>query len=127
MILSLHCLTISSVGVKRRLTPVVQLTLPRELIHAVDRWAAREGRRRLGERMSRSQAVRELLVFALETKQPVHLYRLGEEPKAEDVDLSPRQRIAMIGELTRDAYQMKGEPVVSGIRRDVVRVVRRGR
>ena len=110
------------------LTPVVQLTLPRELIDAVDGWAARDTRRRLGARMTRSQAVRELLVFALGTKQPVRVFRLGEEPPEDDAAaLTPQQRIAMMGGLAEDAYQMKGEPVVPGIRRDVVRVVRRGR
>src|SRR5438874_2090999 len=113
----------------RRVTPIVQLTLPAELVHVLDRWAERESRRRLGARVTRSQAVRELLAYALKARQPVRAYRLGEEPAVDEetARLSPEERVAMIGDLSITAYEMGGKRVVPGIRRDVVRVVRRRR
>lgn len=108
---------------------MVQLTLPSELVSAVDAWALREARRRLGMRVTRSQAVRELLTFALGEKQPVRMYRLGEEPAIDEqtARLTPTERVDLVSALTRDAYELRGEDVVRGIRRDVVRLGRRGR
>lgn len=113
----------------KRLTPVVQLTLPTELVTAVDSWARGEGRRRHGARVTRSQAVRELLTFALGIKQPVRLHRLDDEPLVDEqtARMSPSERVELVAELSRDAYELKGADVVSGIRRDVVRIGRRGR
>jgi hypothetical protein len=112
---------------KKRVTPVVQLTLPTQLVRAVDGWARREGRRRMGARVTRSQAVRELLTAALRAAEPVSLYRLGKEPPIDEATarLTPTQRVELISELTREAYALKGEDVVPGIRRDVVRLGRR--
>lgn len=73
------------VAPKRR-TPVVQMTLPTELLHAIEAWAAAESVRRHGARITRSQAVRELCVAALEAQaalepsRRVRMLRMDEEP-----------------------------------------------
>jgi hypothetical protein len=53
--------------------------------------------------------------------------KLG-EPEANDwLATTPEQRLAAVWELTRTAYAFKGEdPGDARLRRDVVRVVRRG-
>jgi hypothetical protein len=60
----------------------------------------------------------------------VRKYKLGEEPRIdpEIVALTPGERIDMVWELTKNAWAFK-EPGwrESRLRRDVARVVRRGR
>jgi hypothetical protein len=120
---------------------VVQLTLPSNLVRNIDRWAEVEGRRRHGARVTRSQAVRELCAFALDhlaaiapietspSKRTVRVYRLGEEPQYDDQteNMTPEERVALVSDLSLDSYAMRGDHVVPGIRRDVVRIVRRWR
>jgi hypothetical protein len=56
----------------------------------------------------------------------VKKYKLGEEPPDDLSDLTPAERIAMVWEITKNAWAFK-EPGFreSRLRRDVVRVVRR--
>ena len=89
--------------------------------------------------MSRSQAVRELCGFALDRMdsstqaapagRTIRVFRLGEEPPEDDaLEAMPLgERVALVSELSLAAYAMRGDDVATGIRRDVVRVVRRGR
>lgn len=57
----------------------------------------------------------------------VRVSKLGEESDDDVKFLSPSERLLMVWDLTRTAWTFKGEPVESRLRRDVVRVVRRGR
>ncbi|MFN2421855.1 MAG: hypothetical protein ABR527_10865 [Gemmatimonadota bacterium] len=56
----------------------------------------------------------------------VRVFRLGEEPD-DYAAFSPGERLAMVWELTRQAWTFKeGKEPESRLRRDVVRVIRRG-
>lgn len=111
------------------------MTLPRAMISAIDRWAKQESQKRLGSRVSRSQAVAELCQYALEVRgrpssagdRTVRIYRLGEEPSQDSGSgaLSLPEKVALTSELSLAAYQMRGENVDRGIRRDVVHLERR--
>jgi hypothetical protein len=60
----------------------------------------------------------------------VRKYRLGEEPEydAHTMALTPGERIDMVWEITKTAWAFKDPSFrESGLRRDVARVVRRGR
>jgi len=64
------------------------------------------------------------------SKWPVRKYRLGEEPRIDEEvrRMTPGERISLTWEITKDAWAFK-EPGCreSRLRRDVARVVRRGR
>lgn len=53
--------------------------------------------------------------------------RLGEDHESDVGDRSPAQKLAMVWELTLNAWAFKGLEDEPRLRRDVVRVVRRGR
>ena len=63
-------------------------------------------------------------------KMTVRKYKLGEEPEydPDTMAMSPGERLAMVWELTKTAWTFK-EPSFreSRLRRDVARVIRRGR
>jgi hypothetical protein len=58
----------------------------------------------------------------------VRKFKLGEEPEDDYSQFTPSERIAMVWEATKDAWALH-DPIAleSEFRRDVVRVIRRGR
>jgi len=60
---------------------------------------------------------------------PVRKFKLGEEDSSDDYShFTPSERVAMVWEATKDAWAFK-DPTwrESEFRRDVVRIIRRGR
>ena len=60
---------------------------------------------------------------------PVRKFKLGEEDDSDDYSrFTPSERVAMVWEITKDAWAFKDPNWrESEFRRDVVRIVRRGR
>jgi hypothetical protein len=63
------------------------------------------------------------------SKYPTHLIRPGDPTPPDPVlNMTPEQRLAMMWPLTVEAWRFMGKPVDGErMRRDVVRVIRRGR
>jgi len=58
---------------------------------------------------------------------PVRVYRLGEEPEDDLSETTPEQRLAMIWELSVDAWTLSGRPFPEYSRAETpVRVIRGG-
>src|ERR1051325_11699933 len=59
---------------------------------------------------------------------PMRKYRLGEEPEDDYSQFTPSERVAMVWEITKNAWAFKDPNWrESEFRRDVVRIIRRGR